>query len=343
MERAMEANTQRSLWQKVRKPLEIFGIIVAFASVIALIVTIIGGYLFNWGWTGFNIGESKITMTTISNGTTTAKELQPAKNLWDWLQLLGVLAIPVVVGLGTVWFTTQQAKQGDANREKRHQTEIEIAEKNREKQQQTELQIASDNQCEADFQAYIDKMSELLLKEHLGELKPAYEEVRKIARVRTLTVLQRLNPGRKESILQFLYESGLITAGKSIINLHDANLSQADLSGINLRGANLGGVNLRGANLSGVNLCNADLSGSDLYGANMSEALLNGNIGLSDRRVTGLEAILENADLRGVNLSHASVTRYQLELAKSLQGAILPDGSKDSITTIMDLMNQSPP
>jgi hypothetical protein len=39
-----------------------------------------------WGWTGF--GETK---------------------LWDWLQLLGTLAIPVVVAEAAAWFSSQQA------------------------------------------------------------------------------------------------------------------------------------------------------------------------------------------------------------------------------------------
>jgi hypothetical protein len=67
-------------------------------------------------WLGldrYNGGESNITITSTSKGITTAKELQPAKTLWDWLNLLGVLAIPVVVGLGAVWYTAQQGKVSD--------------------------------------------------------------------------------------------------------------------------------------------------------------------------------------------------------------------------------------
>jgi hypothetical protein len=60
------------------------------------------------------------------------------KTLWDWLGLLAVLAIPVVVGFGAAWFTAQQGKVS--------------AEQN------------TDNQHETALQAYIDKMSELLLE-----------------------------------------------------------------------------------------------------------------------------------------------------------------------------------
>lgn len=128
------------------------GIIVLLVLFIA---SFIGGYWLKWGWTGFS-----------------------AKTEWDWLNLLGVLAIPAVVGLGAAWYAAQQGKASDREN--------------------------TDNQRETALQAYIDKMSELLLKEHLGErteddkLKPEYEQVRNIARVRTITVLTQLDARRIE-------------------------------------------------------------------------------------------------------------------------------------------------
>jgi hypothetical protein len=115
-----------------------------------------------------------------------------SKTLWDWLQLLGVLAIPVVVGFGAVCFTTRQGKIADAENK--------------------------DNQRETALQAYIDKMSELLLHEKLRD-SAEEDEVRKVARVRTLTILSRLDAKRKYHVLQFLYESGLIDKDRCIIDL----------------------------------------------------------------------------------------------------------------------------
>jgi hypothetical protein len=256
-------------------------IIVTSALVIALIVVVVLGYWLNWQWVGVSAGNSKITTTT------TATEQPPAKTLWDWLNLLGVLAIPVVVGIGAAWFTTQQSKASEATNQRQHDTELEIS---------------TDNQRESALQAYIDKISELLLKEHLGDLtpdgklKPEYEAVRNIARVRTLTVLRDLKSDaeRKESILEILYESGLIDMGKHIIDLSGADLSQADVSGADLSRADLSGANLRKANLSNAILFNANFS----------------------------NAILEEA-----NFNKSWVTREQLEQAKSLKGATMPDGS----------------
>ncbi len=74
-------------------------------------------------------------------------------------------------------------------------------------------------------------MSELLLHENLrGSAEDA--EVRKIARVHTLTVLPRLDKVRKRSVLLFLHESELIDKDKPIVNLNGADLSEADLMGI---------------------------------------------------------------------------------------------------------------
>jgi hypothetical protein len=73
----------------------------------------------------------------------------------------------------------------------------------------TERDIALDNQREAVLEVYLDKMSELLLFNRLRESAEG-EEARKIARVRTLKVLGRLDAERKGSVLRLLYESGLI-------------------------------------------------------------------------------------------------------------------------------------
>ena len=77
----------RSRWQAIRKHwvVAIIIVLLAVGTVIFL------GYWLKWDWTGF-----------------------PTKTLWDWLNLLGVLAIPAAVGLGTIWFTRQQAKVSDA-------------------------------------------------------------------------------------------------------------------------------------------------------------------------------------------------------------------------------------
>src|SRR5215204_1004600 len=97
-----------------------------------------------------------------------------------------------------------------------------------------------------------------------------------VARARTLTVLGRLDSGRKRSVLQFLYESGLIYKEQTLLDESDlirripniVRLLQADLSEADLFGADLFEADLSRANLSGANLSQADLSRANLSGAN---------------------------------------------------------------------------
>ena len=156
------------------------------------------------------------------------------KTLWDWLGLLAALAIPVVVGLGAARFTERQE---EANR----------------KQRALELEIALDNQREAILQEYINQISELLLQEHLRKSQ-LEDEVRSIARVRTLTVLSRLDGTRKSNVLQFLYKSALIDIKNCIVNLQGADFSGVDMKLSILLGTDLRSSNFKEANLSGANL-----------------------------------------------------------------------------------------
>jgi uncharacterized protein YjbI with pentapeptide repeats len=245
-------------------------------------------------------------------------------------------------------------------------------------QKTTEQRRTTDNQREAALQAYIDKISELLLKEHLSELlpdgkadqkyrqeqngnikdelKPEYEAVRTIARVRTLTVLRGLDSIRKASVIQFLHESSLIDNNKCIIDLGDADLRGADLNGADLHGALLRGTDLRGADLRDAKLGGADLHAALLSGASLRDAFLfaadlsgaslrsanlyNAFLGTADLSGASLYnadlsgALLRGADLRGADLLEAdlreakNIAIEELEKqAASLKGTTMPDGS----------------
>ncbi|HEY6286346.1 MAG TPA: hypothetical protein VIX20_11835, partial [Ktedonobacteraceae bacterium] len=142
---------------------------------IVAIALIIVGYQLNW--TGFK-----------------------GKTLWDWLNLLGVLAIPIMVAVGAFWLNQLQKE-----RDERRAEMIEV-----------------DKQREASLQAYQAKMSDLLLDKHLRESAPD-DEIRITTRVLTLNLITRLDSTRKRSLLQFLYESGLIKKDNRIIDLNGAD------------------------------------------------------------------------------------------------------------------------
>src|SRR5258708_6763834 len=255
----------QSWWQQIKQHRVAIGVVVIVLVVV--ITLIIAGYWFDW--TGFN-GYNKVTTAHTISGTnagtvTKTEEYQPGKALWDWLNLLGVLAIPAVVGLGAAWYTVQQGKV--STREN------------------------TDNQRETALQAYIDKMSELLLEKHLRTSQPD-DEVRTIARVRTITILFQLDARRIGYVFAFLRAAGLMSnTSESIISLKKADLRKINFSHTSLQDTDLSEVNLSESDLSGANLREVDLSRADLQRA-------------------------------------TDITSEELEKqAKSLQGATMPDGN----------------
>lgn len=242
-----------------------------------------------------------------------------AKMLWDWMDLL---LLPLVLAGGVILL----------NRSGR-----ETERKHAEERAALDREIARDRQNEEALQAYFSHMADLLLKEKLS--KASNEEVRNVARVRTLTVVRGLDAKRKGSVLLFLKDSELIDreavidlsgadlSGASVpaaslnrVNLSEANLSGADLSAANLNKAYLSGTNLSGANLSGADLGGADLFEANLSGANLARAKLGeGKLLGADLRGSCLNnADLREADLSGVNLNVGDLVGANLRGAKLL-------------------------
>jgi len=93
-----------------------------------------------------------------------------------------------------------------------------------------------DNQRHATLQAYLDKMSELLLNGNLaertadGQLNPEYKRGCLVARVRTITVLTQLDARRIGYVFAFLREAELMSATKddNAISLKNADLHAVD-------------------------------------------------------------------------------------------------------------------
>jgi uncharacterized protein YjbI with pentapeptide repeats len=219
------------------------------------------------------------------------------KTLWDWLQLL---IIPLALAVVALLFQLANTR-----------TDRQIAQQRYVQDQQ----IILDKQHEDLLQAYLDRMSELLLKEKLRSSEDD-AEVRNVARVRTITVLTQLDARRIGYVFTFLREAGLLSKKpvSSVVSLNGADLSAVNWGQAYLYKAKLSGANLSSADLSGANLSSADLSYAYLYKANFSRAKL-------------INATLNDAVLNGADFSGAIITEEQLKQAKSLAGATMPDGS----------------
>src|SRR6266487_2206171 len=276
-------------WWKGKFPYPLVVTLTIIIGVGLVVLLISLGY--HADWTGFNRHVESVPA---------GQQDQPAKTLWDWMSLL---IVPTVLVVGAFLFNLATSK--------------------------TEQKIALDKQREDLLQIYLDRMSELLLKES-SRTSQADAEVRNVARVRTLTALGQLDTSRQSAVLAFLRESKLVTSelGKSIVSLGQAQMSHAYLRRVNFSYVDLGGADLSFADLSFANLIGAilieahfrkanlifaDLIGADLRGAHLIRADLSC-------------ANLYRAHLSGADLSCANLDEANLSIAKFIK-AKLSDAS----------------
>jgi hypothetical protein len=264
----------RKVWPFLRWGLLVLVLVVVWA---AMATGLRAGYTQENTWTGFRDYQPKIG------------EPERGKTLWDWLDLL---IIPAVLAVGA-YLVNRNSQRNDQRRADRENA--------------IEREIASERNQEAALQTYLDRMTELLLEKDLRKSDPK-DEVRTVARTRTLTVLRGLNGERKGTVVQFLIEAGLVV--DPISQGENAKLIQpiVSLAGADLNGANLRGANLSNADLRNTLLCRADLTEADLTGA----------------RLAGARMV--SANLRDTNL----------------HGAKLPNGRTWSVATDMDQFTKSP-
>ncbi len=221
-----------------------------------------------------------------------------------------------------------------------------------------EQAIANDKAQQETLVKYFDQMSESIKTDDLLKAKPN-KKTFIVAQIRTITVLQSLNPDRQRAVIQFLRTANLLNPNYSslaeaekkkskpnsqhqdshglfynaqmgTINLRDANLFCADLRKAELRKAELVGADFGCADLRGTYFVDANLRSAFFLRANLRNAfLLDAN--LSGANLTGADlrdAYLGGANLSGANLSGANLHGTFLGLA-NLGGAKLGGANLD--------------
>jgi uncharacterized protein YjbI with pentapeptide repeats len=274
-------------------------VILAAFAFIGAVGVIIYGYLSKSGWVGVT-----------------------DKTFWDYLELL---IVPAALAIGVTLLNQAQERERNAQEDAREQQrerdatqreqERESAEEaRRNREQEIDVQRAQD----AELRAYLAQIGQLLLDKErpLGESKVG-DAVRTLARARTLSVVPSLDGRRKRSVVQFLYESDLITVDRRVVDLTGADFTRADLGKVSLSKADLSGAILSEANMSEAVLEHVDLSLANLSSADLSEAKLAG-------------ANLRGAELLFVYTYTASVGGTQLSYA-DLEGADLSEAVFDSV------------
>lgn len=228
-----------------------------------------------------------------------------SRTLWDWLELL---LIPLTVLVAAWWLSkTRQATPASSS----HGTG----------RSDGHADSLDGRYQESRLQAYFSRMGRLLIEHGLRDSKQG-DEVRRIARAQTLTVLWGLNSERKGALTRFLHEAELIVNPDPVISLAGANLSGADLRGANLKDSNLRQAQLIKARLARAQLSKTDLAGADLEGADLRGALTaEGHStaepwtppNLSNTNLSGV--ILREACLSGIDLTNAAMDGANLEKA----------------------------
>jgi uncharacterized protein YjbI with pentapeptide repeats len=210
------------------------------------------------------------------------EEVQPAKTLWDWLQLL---VVPAMLAALALFFSASQASRDRSREDRRIREDRALAESARQ---------------DATLEAYFAQMTNLMLDRNLLRSRPP-SEVQAIARTATLTAVRRLNGRRKGELIRFLAEAGLLSGG--------------ELSGNNPPPVDVSSGDLRAADLTNADLDGARLDGADLRGARFDHASLrHSSLGTDTLRVLGTDlrgasfkhATIEDTDFDGADLSHAA-------------------------------------
>lgn len=259
-------------------------------------------------------------------------------SVYEWLTLFSSLFVPLVIGVLTVVLPLQQQNLS----ERQHENTKNIAFNNRLQ----DMELLRDQQRQEILNTYEQDLAQLLFKyklistnvstnateieeetnKHQDDDDDEDQRISFILRTKTLHALRQLDPARKILLIQLIIDSGIV---------HRINISRADLSslifppGSHFNQLQFVEVIARNITLQRISLIESNFSRSILDDSTFDYS----NCSSSDFSY----ASLQRTDWRGTDVSQAmfnysnllgaKITQQQLATVKSLQGAILPNGS----------------
>lgn len=193
---------KRSLERAIRHPWQLIGCLVLLA--IFLIVL----YWAIWAdippeWTGFGRWSENV-----GSGI----EFQRAKTLWDWMELL---LIPVMLTIGVAWLNKREKEKEESAKE-------------------LEREIAQDKRQQEALDAYLSRMSNLILDMSSSYASTDIATFKSVAEAQTIAVLRTLDGKRKGQVLEFLYGNRLLGSPKTDPLMPTLDLSHAELRHVDL-------------------------------------------------------------------------------------------------------------
>ncbi len=267
------------------------------------------------------------------------------RGLWEWLSLL---LVPLALALVAFMFEEQRDARDREIADDRATAERESSDARATSEREVadgratvDHVAGQDRLQQAALERYLDRMTSLLTGQDLRHSDQG-NETRSIARAETLTTLRILDGERKGVVIQFLYETGLITGTLPVIRLKGADLGGAEMEEADLRGADLSkaylaGAVLRGAAMDEIRLDGADLRGADLSGASLTLSSLRGvnlddsllhNTNLYSATLVGARlgsAYLKDAWLYGADFNGADLSRARMWGALVNETTMIPD------------------
>lgn len=274
-------------------------VVVAFATL---------AYRRRWLWTG---------IPADAGDGTSGMPPRPAKTLWDWLQLA---IVPLAVALAVFALNAAQADREAKRADERAKLDREIEDRRAER----ERVIADDRAQNDSLRAYLQQMSELIVRQDLMSRRRAAGALA-LAQTLTFTILRQLDGRRKGIVVRFLADAKLIQntfEPPPIIDLTDADLRGAVLRSAWLDQTYFGGADLRGADFESASLDGAYFVDANLRGARFVDTTID-------------HAYFSGADLRDADFTDAGVlddrvTRHADRVAFSrscLSGARFVNGA----------------
>ena len=226
--------------------------------------------------------------------------INPNKTLWDWLDLL---LIPLIITL-TGWYISRSEKNNDIAREK---------EKNQQNIRENYLKIITS-----------------LLLEHNLQNSEEGDVVRSVAKAHTTTFLRNADNTRRGIILQFLYESDLISENPIIdllgVKLNSCHFDKIKLINIEITGAYFRECSFVKSNLENSIFCASNFSGSNLSYSNLKNVDFT-YCDMIDTEIIGVDlrqAKIEGVDFTNANLKESTISKKQYDELKSKKFNINP-------------------
>ena len=220
---------------------------------IAILVILIGGYLFEWKWTGLS-----------------------GHNLWDWIELLIVpLGLALVALLFNSWRSAREQQQAAENQ--REQALRDYLDAMTALMLEHHLAAAgSDDAVRTVARTRTLALLPRLDRERKGLVLRFLYDANLVGRDSGVVSLSRADLGGADLGAADLSGADLRLADLDGARLYAANLSEADLSSAYLSDAYLGAADLRGAELRSADLRRANLAHADLRDANLGNAYVSG-------------------------------------------------------------------